>query len=40
MTTPALLPQQDQSKEEGDAEEPLDEQQDPNHTYGSPTGND
>ena len=34
------IPQQDQFKEEGDSKEPLDEQQDPNHKQGSPTGND
>ena len=40
MTMLALLPQQAQSEEEGEAEEPLDEEQDPNHKYGSPTGTD
>ena len=35
-----MLPQQAQYEEEGEAEEPLDEQQDPNHKQGSPTGND
>ena len=40
MATPALLPQQDQSEEEGEADEPLDEQQDPNLKHGSPIGND
>ena len=37
MTILAPLPQQAQSEEEGEAEEPLDEQQDTNHTHGSPT---
>ena len=40
MTMLALLHQQAQSEEEGEAEEPLDEQQDPNHKHGSPIGND
>ena len=40
MTMLAMLHQQAQYEEEGEAEEPLDEQQDPNLTQGSPIGND
>ena len=40
MTMLALLHQQAQSEEEGEVEEPLDEQHDPNLTQGSPTDND